>query len=210
MPYNREVSYSRDELIRDILFLYHECANYGTIYSDNNYWTLLRGPYYEFFEEGEGEDFEEYIAELKREGNQYGVLKDPLDRVIRIGSVLLFISMLEAWPHTGHPFNTHPLPTYIRCLLHAYRRVRTVETSEERPVYAAALSLCAFLDESSQLPWFRVEKFSEVLQDEILLEELRAVIQEDQLGVTREQVADIEHWLYTTYIRTYFLELSQR
>ncbi|WIG59883.1 MAG: hypothetical protein OJF49_002631 [Ktedonobacterales bacterium] len=213
MPYNREVPHSRDELIRDILFLYHECANYGTIYGNNNYWTLLRGPYYEFFDEGE--DFDAYAAELKSEGFpdfSYEDGGDPLDPLIRVGSVLLFISMLENWHgEDGYPFGTyegecrHPLPTYVRRLLHAYRRVRTDEAAAERPVYAAALSICAALDKASQRA-----QFSEELHDEVLLAELRAVIREDQLGKTDEQLGELKRWLYTTYMRAYFLELSQR
>ena len=48
-------------MIRDITFLFHECADYKHIYGDNDYWSLLRGPYYEFFEEGESPD---YVADI--------------------------------------------------------------------------------------------------------------------------------------------------
>ena len=52
MPYRRDVGYTRDQLTRDITFLFHECADHNHIYGDNDYWALLRGPYYDFFEEG--------------------------------------------------------------------------------------------------------------------------------------------------------------
>jgi len=37
MPYHRDVGYTRDQLIRDVTFLFHKCAEYRHIYGDNDY-----------------------------------------------------------------------------------------------------------------------------------------------------------------------------
>ena len=91
-------------MIRDITFLFHECADYNHIYGDNSYWSLLRGPYYEFFEEGESLDDVAYfrslnpnVREESEERQEPTITAHADDLFLQAGSVLLFFSMLRDW-----------------------------------------------------------------------------------------------------------------
>lgn len=200
------MAYSRDQVIRDIVFLFHQCARFGTVYGDNDYGTLLRGPYYELFQVAM--DSDEQDDPIERQGREYGIARDGVeDRFVQVGSVLMFVAMLVDWlDGSGFAFGTyrgechHSLATYVRYLLRAYGHVRTDDDSPVRPVYAAALSLCSLLDKRGDLA-------SELYPS--LLDELRTMTREDGLEIPSEWLPAILADLYQRYVRAYFLAMGK-
>lgn len=198
------MAYSRDQVIRDIAFLFHQCARFGAVYGDNDYGALLRGPYYELFQVAM--DSDEQDDPIERRGREYGIARDGVeDYFVQVGSVLMFVAMLVDWlDGSGFAFGTyrgkchHPLPTYVHYLLRAYGRVRAADDSPVRPVYTAALSLCSVLDKRGNLA-------AELYPS--LLDELRATVLEDELEMTSEGLPAILADLYQRYVRAYFLAM---
>lgn len=221
MPYYHDVLYRRDQAIRDIVFFFHECAEYGTIFGDNNYSPgLLGGPYYEFFEEGEGEDWADYEREVvfayRQQGYEFG-RDEEADLLLQAGSVLLFVAMLEDWRgESGFPFGArdgeaesegsgHPLEAYVRSLLRAWRRVRESPDHPTRLAYVTALALCAVLDRRPHL----ATRLDEALTDGGLLIDLRAAIHAGGDELAPERASELELDSYATYIRAYFTKRSR-
>lgn len=64
-----------DKIVRDITYFYHECADFRTIFGDNDYWALLKALYYRAF-------FNE-------------------DAFVRHGALLIFIGMFIDWIEGG-------------------------------------------------------------------------------------------------------------
>ena len=220
MPYHRDIGYTRDQLIRDITFLFHECADYNHIYGDNNYWSLLRGPYYEFFEEGESPDDVAYfrslnpnVREESEERQEPTITAHADDLFLQAGSVLLFFSMLRDWEQgSGYAFGAHggerrhPLPLYVQRLLRAYRRVRYTPEHPTRPLYVATLEFLGLLDRAPGHDPMEPTELAKWLENDELLTEVRTLVAEDGLTVTEAQFSEIERALYNRYIRSYFAE----
>jgi hypothetical protein len=199
--------YRRAEVLRDITYLYHQCAAYRTIYGDNDDGTLLTGLYSEFFGFGAPLEGGEDAIELRQRAPR--VSGDPdEDRFIRIGAVLLFAAMLVDWiDGGGFAFATvrgvcrHPLPTYVRYLLRSFSNMRAVDDPIEHHAVAGTLALCAWLDARKTSGW------ADYLYPE-LVQELRAVIRAHHLDPGPDGVNAVLADLYDQHVLAYFKELG--
>lgn len=220
MPYGRDVGYTRDQLLRDITLLLHECADYNHIYGDNDYWSLLNGPYYEFFEEGESPEDVTYFRSLHpnapvkdEEAQGTTTYANEENLFLQAGSVLLFFSMLTDWEQgSGYAFGIHggvcrhPLPLYVQRLVRAYRRVRSTPEHPTRPLYFATLQFLGLLDNARHRDRAGRTDLEAMLEDAELLKDVRALVAKDGLSVTRAQFIEVERAIYNRYVQGYFAE----
>jgi hypothetical protein len=211
---------SFNTIVRDIVYLFHVSADYEYIWGDNDYWSLLRGHYYTYFEEGEGWDNAHlWVNNLHRptgeDDEESGRTPNEFERFVQVGSVLLFLSMLCDWEQgSGYAFGTHDgecrhsLPLYVRSALRAYRRVRTMPDHPTRPAYIAVLVTLSTL-EHKKWPGSGISHLETRLDNPELLAEVRELINEDGLDWSHDQWVKLMFDVYDIYVRSYFAERAK-
>jgi hypothetical protein len=178
--------YTRDHVIRDIVYFFHLCAQYHGLPTDAAlYGSVVSGPYEQFFE---GED-----------------PHDPEDRLIREGSLLIFLGMLDDWDASASfsfaeisPGGHASLTAYLAALLRAYEHAR--ERQDERITFLCeeALALLASIERRGH--WAR--ELADV--DPQVWARLLAVTREYE--TSPDGVRHTQRDLYDDYVGAYFAE----
>lgn len=216
----RDALQASRELVRDITYLFHVSAEYEQVWGDNDYWSLLRGQYYTFFEEGEGWDnvhfdFNAQYRPTDEDGEDSTKIPTEGERFVQVGSVLMFLSMLCDWEQgSGYAFGTHDgecrhsLPLYVQSAIRAYRRVRSTSEHPTRPAYTAVLATLSILDRK-RYPGSALSHLETLLGNPELLAEVRKLIDEDGLALKYDRWVKMMDDVYDRYIRSYFAERSK-
>jgi hypothetical protein len=178
--------YTRDHLIRDVAYFFHMCAMYHGLPTDGILYSLvLNGPYYAFFE-----------------GDDPG---DPEDQLIREGSLLIFLGMLDDWD-AGASFYFDEisrggyarLSQYLPALLQAYQHARELNDVRIVTLCEEALALLAGIELSGR--WSR--ELEDV--DPKLWAQVRQVTLDQ--GLTPPVARLAQRDLYEEYVSKYFHE----
>jgi hypothetical protein len=178
--------YTRDHLIRDIVYFFHLCALYHGLPTDAAlYGSVLSGPYEQFFE---GDD-----------------PHDPEDRLIREGWLLIFLGILDDWDADASysfveisPGGHASLTAYLVALLAAYAHAR--EQQDERITFLCEQALALLGSIERRGHWAR--ELADV--DPQVWARVRSVMREHE--TSPEGVRRAPRDLYNDYVGAYFAE----
>jgi hypothetical protein len=182
--------YTRDQVIRDIVYYYYLCEQYrGLPTGGALFGVVLNGPYHTFFAGDEDDD-----------------PADPEDRLIREGSLLIFLGMLDDWDagagfyfkEISRGWEDNSLADYLAALLRAYQHAQEVGDDRMNSLCEEALALLARIERRGQ--WAR--EIAEI--DPQLWVRLRAVTREAE--VRAADAPRTHRDLYSEYVAPYFAE----
>jgi hypothetical protein len=134
--------YTRDHVIRDIVYFYYLCEQYHSLPTSGAlFGVVLDGPYHAFFV-----------------GNANDDPADAEDRLVHEGSLLIFLGMLDDWDAgAGYYFKEiargwedNSLTDYLPALLRAYQHAQDARDDRITYLCEEALALLAHIEMSGQ------------------------------------------------------------